>query len=171
MVPRHSWKWRGAIGRRRTKAAVRALAADLLGETHGFFHGSATTFSLFAEILRTGTHADEDPPRLLAEPMRVDSEFFRNMLEDDLFAIYAYVTRVAARTGSGDKVIPDYARDCNEDADCRTGETCYANQATGANECVGAPCVADPDCDACQTCGSGVCEAPRVGNPCLAGGI
>jgi len=94
------------------------------------------------------------------------------MLDEDLFAVYTYVSTVPARTGDGDKEIPNYARWYADDGDCHPGETCYANPATGnINECVGGPCAADNDCDVCQTCTSDVCVAPDAKSTCIVGGI
>ena len=148
---------------------ARALSADLSGATHGFLHEADSTFDRFLAIIRTGTHADESPPRPLAFPMPWAK--FRLMLDDDLRAIYTYASLLPARTAGGDKLIPNYARWCATAADCRSGETCFDNPATHLKECVGAACSVDSDCDACQTCTVGVCTAPTASNTCLTNGI
>ena len=148
---------------------ARAFSADLTGQNHGFFHEEDSTFERFRTIIDTGTHADETPPRPLAFPMPWD--LFRNMLEEDLHSVFTYISLVPARTGTGDKEIQDYTRWCATTADCRSDETCYANPATGTNECVGGACASDQDCSTCQTCTSGSCLAPGVGDACLASGI
>jgi hypothetical protein len=147
----------------------RALSADLLGATHGFFAESTTTFEVFKEIIRTGTHADENPARPLAFPMPWSQ--IRNQVDDDLLALYTYLNRTPPVTGARDKLIPDYARWCATNADCRAGETCFANPATSANECVGGPCNVDSDCDACQTCNAGACAGPTASSTCLTKGL
>jgi len=148
---------------------ARAFSADLTGQNHGFFHEADSTFERFRTVIHTGTHADETPPRPLAFPMPWD--LFRNMLDEDLHSVFTYISLVPARTGAGDKEIQDYTRWCATTADCRSDETCYANPATGTNECVGGACASDQDCSTCQTCTSGTCLAPGVGNACLASGI
>jgi hypothetical protein len=41
---------------------------------------------------------------------------------------------------------------------------------TIGNECVGRACMADADCDACQTCDAGACVAPTPDSACLQSG-
>src|SRR4051812_17800213 len=41
----------------------REIAANLRGAEFGFFHEPGVTYSLFAEIIQTESHADENPPR------------------------------------------------------------------------------------------------------------
>ena len=147
----------------------RAFSANLSGENHGFFHEPDSTFQRFWTVIHTGTHADETPPRPLAFPMPWD--LFKNMLDEDLHSVFTYISLLPARTGAADKDIQDYTRWCATDADCHGDETCYANPATGANECAGGACANDTDCSTCQTCTSGTCRAPGVGNACLASGI
>ncbi len=68
--------------------------------------------------------------------------------------------------------IPNYARWCADDTDCRAGEACYTNPATGdINECVGGECITDNDCDVCQTCTNGTCVAPDATSTCLTDGL
>ena len=148
---------------------ARAASANLSGITLGFFHEEGSTFERFREVIRSGTHADENPPRPLAWPMPWPR--FRDMLDEDLFAVYTYASRVPVRTGDADKEIPNYARWCAVDGDCRLGETCYANPATKINECVGGACATDDDCDVCQTCTDSVCVAPDAKSTCIASGI
>jgi hypothetical protein len=148
---------------------ARALTADLIGETHGFFREPASTFDRFRAVIRSGTHADETPPRPLAPPM--PWPIFRNMVDDDLLAVFTYLSLAPPRTGSADKAIQNYARFCQTAAACRAGEACFANPATGGvGECVGGICSNDLDCDACQACVTGQCQAPGVGDVCLATG-
>lgn len=142
---------------------ARAQSSNLTGATNGFFHEAASTFDRFEAVIRTGTHADETPPRPLAFPMPAST--FAKLLDDDLFAIYTYISTIPARTGGADKQISDYARWCAKDADCRTGESCFASPGH-LNECVGAACVADSDCDVCQTCRSGASAAPDASSTC-----
>ena len=148
---------------------ARAFSADLTGQTHGFFHEPDSTFERYRTIIDTGTHADETPPRPIAFPMPWD--LHRNMVDEDLRSVFTYISLLPARTGAADKPIQDYTRWCATRADCQSGETCYSNPATGTNECVGGACESDQDCSTCQTCTSGTCTAPGVGNACLASGI
>ena len=149
---------------------ARAASANLTGTTLGFFHEQGSTFERFEATIRKGVHMDEKVPRPLAWPM--PWEVFRNMLDEDLFAIYTYASRVPPRTGQADKEIPNYARWCADDTDCRAGEACYTNPATGdINECVGGECITDNDCDVCQTCTNGTCVAPDATSTCLTDGL
>lgn len=147
----------------------RAFSANMTGQHHGFFHEPGSTFERFERIIRSGTHADETPPRPLAFPMPWD--LLKEMVAEDLHSIFTYLTLLPARTGAADKEIQDYTRWCEEASDCRSDETCYANPATGANECVGGACADDQDCSTCQTCEAGTCIAPGAGDSCLASGI
>jgi hypothetical protein len=148
---------------------ARAAAANLSGVNLGFFHEAGSTFERFLATIREGIHVDEQIPRPLAWPM--PWETFRNMLDEDLLALYTYGTRVPPRTCSADKEIPNYARWCADNSQCRADETCYANPATGINECVGGACVIDADCDVCQTCTNGACVAPDATSTCLTDGL
>lgn len=144
---------------------TRTMAADLTGEEHGFFHEPDATLDLFVEIIRSGTHADEDPPAPLGFPMPWMA--YRHMTDADLEAIYTYVKNVPARTGENDKETQELTRFCTIDADCRAGETC----AVATDECVGGACSADVECGVCQTCSGGHCAAPAPDSPCLTGGL
>ena len=144
---------------------TRTMTSDLLGATHGFFHEPGTTLDVFIDLIVTGTHVDEVPPTPLGFPMPWPA--YRNMVHDDLEAIYTYLTKVPARTGANDKATQPVARYCASSGDCRTGETC----ATATNECVGGSCSSDADCGACQTCTTGACAAPASDSPCLTSGL
>ncbi len=149
---------------------ARAASSNLAGENHGFFYEADSTFGRFSDLIHSGTHVDEEPPRPLAWPMPWG--VLRNMLDEDLFAVYSYMSRVPARTGSADKEIPNYARWCMNDGDCGAGETCYSNPATrGINECVGKSCASDGDCDVCQSCSGGGCVAPDESSTCIVDGL
>ena len=144
----------------------RTESADLIGATHGFFHEAGVSFDEFKNIVRTGTHADETPPRPLGFPMPAAD--FRHMADDDLFAIFEYMTHVTPRTGAGDHESQDYSNTCNVDADCGAGRTCNLNPAIG-NECLASSCDSDADCAVCQTCdpNAHACLAPVPGSACL----
>ncbi len=147
----------------------RTFSANLSGQDHGFFHEADSTFDRYHRVIDTGTHADETPPRPLGFPMPWD--LHRNMVLEDLFSVFTYISLLPARTGVGDKEIQDYTRWCATAADCRSDESCYFNPATSANECVDGACENDQDCSTCQTCTAGTCLAPGVGDACLASGI
>jgi hypothetical protein len=144
---------------------VRTMSANLKGAAYGFFVEPEDSYQRFHDLVHTGTHVDETPPRPLGFPMNLVAGSLRNLLDDDLHAVYAYVKGIPATTGGADQPRQSYARLCGADADCYAGETC----ATATHECVGKPCGADRDCDACQTCdGGGHCQAPAADSACLA---
>jgi hypothetical protein len=101
-------------------------------------------------------------------------DHFRNMTEDDLVALYTYLStlattqpRVDAGNTINDKVTQGIAIWCDDTHACPTLPqgagtfTCHKD-ATIGNECTGNACASDEDCGACQTCNTGthVCEAP-----------
>jgi len=94
-------------------------------------------------------------------------QIYRNMTEEDLAAIYTYVTHVPRRVNANDKETQLVARYCAADDDCAASETC--NKATA--ECVGGACNSAVDCGACQTCAGSTCDAPAGGSSCVTGGI
>jgi mono/diheme cytochrome c family protein len=146
----------------------REMAANLRGAQFGFFHEPDIDFHVFDEIIDTESHADENPPRPLGFAMPASS--YRLLLEDDLRAIFTYMTRITPARIS-DVPRQDYARWCAADADCEAGETCHMDaDPTVGNECVGRACGVDADCDACQTCGAGACVAPTPDSACLPSG-
>lgn len=146
---------------------VRSMSANLKGAVNGFFVEPDATFALFSEIIHTGTHADESPPRPLGWPMVDIAGFMSNLVDDDLEDVYVYVKNTPTVSGAADKVTQSYARACQTAADCSSGESCDAT----TNECVGRACVADTDCDTCQTCNLGACVAPAPTSLCLTNGI
>jgi hypothetical protein len=143
---------------------VRTTSANLLGAAHGFLHEPGVTYQTFHDIIHTQSHADEAPPRPLGFPMNEVAANLARLLEPDLKAVYAYLTALPATSGASDQPHQDYARWCAADGDCAAGETC----ALASGECVGRACTSDLDCDTCQACGGGVCQAPASGSACLA---
>jgi mono/diheme cytochrome c family protein len=146
----------------------REMAANLRGAEFGFFHEPDVDYPLFAEIIRTESHADENPPRPLGFAMPASS--FRKLVDDDLRAIFTYMRHVTPAHTS-DLPRQDYARWCAADADCESGEACHIDpNPTFGNECVGRACRADADCDTCQTCDAGACVAPAPHSACVLSG-
>lgn len=145
-----------------TLKTVRTMSVDFTGQQHGFDLSQDD----FVKTLTTHTHADETPARPLGSPM----PDYKNLIDDDMIAIYTYLTAIPRRTGTGDKATQDYARYCAMDSDCNMagGETCNLT----TKECVGKACTVDGDCDACQTCGPLMtCLAPLATSMCLTNGI
>lgn len=144
-----------------TLGTVRVMSANLTGQTHGL----DLTQQEFVATLTTHKHADEAGMRLLGSPM----PDYKNLVDDDMIALFNYLTLVPRRTGANDKAVQDYARYCTTSANCNSGETCN----TTTSECVGKSCTADADCDACQTCTTAVntCAAPLTGSSCLTNGL
>jgi hypothetical protein len=152
---------------------VRSAAADLQGQTHGFFNKQGVDFQTFLTVISQGIHAEALPtdggaPRPIVPPMPWN--VFHNMELSDLQAIYTYMSQVGTLygqktlTGTLDKVIPTPALYCDGSkaaTGCVAGFTC--SSATGPGECAGNPCTAATvltDCAVCQTCGAGnVCQA------------
>lgn len=147
----------------------RTMATNLRGAEFGFFHEPGMSYHRFERIIDTQSHADDDPPRPLGFPMPAGS--FRNLVDEDLRAIYSYATHLTPAHAS-DVRRQDYARWCAVDVDCESGETCHlaADPAVG-NECVGRACEVDADCDACQTCSARSCVAPAPDSACVLSGV
>ncbi|HEX7836580.1 MAG TPA: hypothetical protein VF469_03905 [Kofleriaceae bacterium] len=145
----------------------RTVAANLRGADFGFFHEEDVDYGLFARIIDTQSHADENPPRPLGFPMPAGS--YRNLVDEDLRAIYSYASHL---TPAHDSDVPrqDYARWCAADTDCKTGETCHMAAEPVGNECVGRSCEVDTDCEACQTCSAKTCAAPAPDSACVLSG-
>jgi mono/diheme cytochrome c family protein len=144
---------------------TRTMSANLTGATYGFFHEADVDYDLFARIILTMSHADENPPRPLGFPM--PAQELRNLLDDDLRSIFTYAKHVTPNTSS-DLKRQDYARWCATSADCNAGETCHADaDPLVGNECVGKACLVDSDCDACQTCFCNTCTAPKADSACI----
>lgn len=150
--------------RRPVLKQVRSMSANLKGATHGFFYEPADSFQRFHDLIFAGAHVDESPLRPLGFPMILIASYLKNLLDEDLAAVYAYAKDLPATSGAADQARQPYARWCAAAADCRSGETC----ALATNECVGGACATDLDCGACQTCGGGVCQAPAAGSACVA---
>jgi len=142
---------------------VRTMSANLTGATRGFFNEPNDSFQRFHDLIHTGSHVDEKPPRPLGFPMNLIAANLSKVLDEDLEAIYQYVKAVPSVAGPADKITQDYARWCASNPDCRTGESCFL----GTHECVGRACGADLDCEVCQTCGGGACQAPAPSSPCV----
>jgi hypothetical protein len=105
--------------------------------------------------------------RTMASGFAMPWATFRNILRDDLEAVYTYLSNVPVRTGANDKATQPVARWCAADGDCRAAETC----ALATHECVGRICSGDADCGACQTCNAKSCAAPAPDSPCLTAGL
>jgi hypothetical protein len=144
---------------------VRSMSANLKGDMFGFFSEPDDSYQRFHDLITTGTHVDENPPRPLGFPMILIANHLRNLLDDDLQALYAYAKTLPATTGPTDVERQPYARWCATASDCRSGETC----SSATNECIGGACATDVDCGACQTCGGGTCQAPAADSACVAG--
>jgi hypothetical protein len=154
---------------------TRSMSANLTGATHGFFAEPSVTFALFQSIIMEGKHVDDTPPAPLAPPMPWQT--YRNMLAEDLAAVYQYVSHVPKRTGANDKLTQPPTRFCpTGGSSCLPGETCTNN------ECTGGGCTDNGECGACQPCGGGVdggastCGAapapvPDGGAACVATGL
>ncbi len=142
---------------------VRAMSANLEGATHGFLSEPGDSYARFHDIMLSGTLVDESPPRKLAFPMFIVAGSLRNLLDGDLQSLYTYLAQTERTSGAFDLPRQPPARACGSAADCRTGEACAA----ATHECVGGACAADSDCGACQTCGSGTCQAPAATSACV----
>jgi hypothetical protein len=144
---------------------VRTMSANLKGQVHGFVNEPTDTYQRFRDIITTGTHADESPARPLGFPMNQVAGNLKNLLEEDLQAVYTFEKRSPATTGAADQPRQPYARWCAVNGDCNAGagETC----ATATSECVGGACTSELDCGACQTCEGGHCKAPVATSACL----
>jgi hypothetical protein len=166
-----------------TFGVVRAMSADLLGSTHGFFAQPGTTFDVFLATITQGVHADEASRPPLAYPMPWPT--FRKMTLGDLQSIYTYLRWLALNkpdggAGFADKITQSAAFYCTGNNACNTGagETCDMTN----HECIGRPCATDDDCHVCQTCNGpdagasdggsdgGLCAAPLANSGCLVTG-
>jgi hypothetical protein len=158
---------------------TRSMAADLTGATHGFFAERDVTFALFQSIITEGKHVDDADRAPLAFPMPWQT--FRNMLSEDLAAVYEYVSHVPKRTAANDKATQSASLFC---VAADAGSTCPGGQSCTNGECTAQQCATDADCPACQVCtpmatdaGSrGFCTAPPPPSPdagasCLTNGI
>jgi hypothetical protein len=156
---------------------VRAMSANLLGQTHGFFTKATTDFSTFLTTITQGVHGEEAPDvngnRRPLSPVMPYAQF-RNLTTQDLEAVFTYfkyIATVRPTTGPGDKVTQQAARYCAASSDCKgAGETCN----TATSECIGGACASAADCGACQTCdvgGTNKCLAPAAASTCLTLGI
>jgi mono/diheme cytochrome c family protein len=151
-----------AMAMQATLGTVRVMSTNLTGQQNGL----QMTMNQFVQTLTTFKHADETNMRALGAPM----PDYKNLVDEDMAALYTYLTAVPRRTGAADKATQEYARYCTADANCNlaAGETCSLT----SNECVGKACTVDANCDACQTCGAGlICLAPIAGSACLTSGI
>ncbi len=142
---------------------VRAMSANLTGAVNGFYAEPGVNYALFRAIMKTGTHADESPPRPLGFPMNIIAANLANLLEDDLHAVFVYESNVPHISGAADIITQDWARYCAADTDCDAGEHCAA----ATQECAGRACAVDSDCDTCQTCGGGACQAADPLSACV----
>ncbi len=146
-----------------TLGTVRVMSANLTGLQRGL----RMTQAQFVATLTTFKHADEAAMRPLGSPM----PDYKNLVDDDMVALYTYLNAVPRRIGTADKATQEYARYCTVNTNCNqaAGETCNLT----TNECVGKTCAVDSDCDACQTCTAGVltCAAPIAASACLTGGL
>lgn len=143
---------------------VRATSANLKGVNFGFFNEPANSYARFRSIITTGTLTDETPPRRLAFPMSIVAANFSNLLESNLRDVYAYASGAPSTSGSSDVDHQPPARYCADASACAAGESCTAD----THECVGGACQSDLDCGTCQTCGSGLCQAPAADSQCVA---
>jgi mono/diheme cytochrome c family protein len=141
---------------------VRATSANLKGASEGFFSEPNDSFARFQAIMHTGTLVDQAPPRPLAFPMSIIAGSLRNLVDEDLRALYAYLKGTRSTTGASDVAHQAPARWCQATSDCHGGETCDSGQ------CVGGACATSTDCGTCQTCGSGTCQAPAADSVCVA---
>ncbi len=142
---------------------VRATSANLLGAEHGFFSEPGVSYPLFRSIIRASAHVDETPPRPLGFPMNIVAANLAQLIEPDLRAVYTYMSLSPRTRGPSDVEHQDSARYCLADSDCASGESC----SLATHECVGRACGDDIDCDTCQTCGTGRCQAPSPTSVCV----
>jgi hypothetical protein len=151
----------------------RSMSANLLGATNGFIFQTKTTEKIFSDTITKGVHADETPPtRPLAWPM---PRAFKNLVPDDVHAIWTYLKNQTPITGSADKATQEAAVYCSSTVPCATGATCN----TATSECLPtATCTKDADCSACQTCNTGtskcvvpVTSADAATATCVSSGI
>lgn len=142
---------------------LRVMSANLHGAEHGFFSEPDVSYELFHDIIHANAHVDESPPRPLGFPMSEVAPNLARLTEEDLRAVYTYLSLAPRTQGAADQERQGYARFCAGSADCASGETCWA----ATHECVGRACGSDTGCDACQTCDAGHCQAPAPTSACL----
>ena len=159
-----------------TMGVARAMSADFVGHTHGFFAETTSSFTNFAGILETGTHVDDGTGSPVAPPM--PWQFYKNLTVDDLAALYSYLQAVQAGVVSGavtqitdDTIAQDASFYCTADTDCDQagGETCDLTAGdTTYHECIGRSCNVSTDCRVCQVCSGtgGTCGAFTVSTTC-----
>lgn len=141
---------------------TRVQAANLVGAHNGW--SNTADLDTFLQIIKQGTHVDQPTNQPIGFPM--PTQYYKNMVQSDLEAIFTYMTRVA-RTTNNDNRTQVTARYCDDDSQCTfDGEHCD----TDANECVGTSCTGTGyalECGACQSCVSGACTAPAPDDMCL----
>jgi mono/diheme cytochrome c family protein len=153
---------------------TRSMSQNLIGPS-GYFNDPDTTYLSFASEIRALAHTDDNPPLSIGWPMPADH--FRNLPEQDLMDIYTYMKILAAdydHTGQVDKDTQDPARYCTSSNDCQPGQTCFIDNSadkTVNNQCLSTKCTTDADCDACQKCTTGTCQAPSSSDACLTLGL
>src|SRR6185503_1914483 len=91
---------------------TRTMATNLTGEQNGISYSFAT----FLAKMVQGLHVDRPGAPPLGWPMPV--QIYRNMTEEDLAAIYTYITRVPRRVNANDKETQPIARYCTATGDC-----------------------------------------------------
>ena len=150
------------------------MSQNLIGKS-GYFNQPDTTYLSFASEIDAMTHTDDSPPLSLGWPMPADH--FRNLPEQDLIDIYTYMEILAEdydHTGQVDKATQDPARYCTTSASCQPGQTCFVDSSSAKtvnNQCLTKVCMADSDCNACQSCTDGTCQAPAASSTCITSGI
>jgi mono/diheme cytochrome c family protein len=141
---------------------TRVQAANLVGTHNGWSNNA--DLDTFLRLIREGTHVDEASNQPVGFPM--PTQFYKNMVQSDLEAIFVYMNRVA-RTENNDNPTQETARYCDADEQCKfEGEHCNVD----AHECVGKACTGTGyaiECGACQSCVSGACAAPEPDDACL----
>jgi hypothetical protein len=142
---------------------TRTMSANLLGKTHGF----TWDITKFSAALTEGKFDLGTTTRPIQFPMPWQT--FKNMVKEDVIAIFAYLKTQKPIEGTTDKATQGPAVYCTATPDCDTtaGETCN----TATKECIGRTCAKDADCGACQTCTSLKCAAPAAASTCLTAGI
>jgi hypothetical protein len=142
---------------------VRNMSQNLSGANSGY----ADSYAAFMAIMNQGIHSLDPQQEAVGWPMPWHA--FSHLVNDDLIAIYTYITNVPRRTGTNDKETSFNTEWCASDSDCTWFPNEHCNVAT--SECVGADCVANSDCTACQTCTAKKCAAPAASSTCLTQGL
>lgn len=138
----------------------RSMSSNLSGQNNGY----KGTLDHFMGIMVQGKHLDVPGQPTVSHPMPWRQ--YKNLTQDDLEAIYTYITKVPRRTGAADKKTQRATVYCASNADCGSS-TCNVDSL----ECIGSACTADSDCPACQTCAGGKCAAPDPKSACTTQGI